>query len=214
MYSKEEKGVNYMRIIYTLFIALANNIDNISVRIAYSIRGIKIPMSKNLYISFITFIFASLAALSGQVVSQTLNSRISSYLSMILLIGIGIWIIIEPYRNKKNKEEEVIVNEDISIQDIMKNPEKADVNNSKDIDYKEATLLGVALSMDTLGGGLSAGMIGVNPIFVGFFSALVSFIALWVGNYVAKIFSKWNIGEKAPIIAGVLLILIGIKQII
>ncbi|MBL4933574.1 sporulation membrane protein YtaF [Clostridium sp. YIM B02565] len=203
-----------MRIIYTLFIALANNIDNISVRIAYSIRGIKIPMSKNLYISFITFIFASLAALSGQVVSQTLNSRISSYLSMILLIGIGIWIIIEPYRNKKNKEEEVIVNEDISIQDIMKNPEKADVNNSKDIDYKEATLLGVALSMDTLGGGLSAGMIGVNPIFVGFFSALVSFIALWVGNYVAKIFSKWNIGEKAPIIAGVLLILIGIKQII
>ncbi|WP_373689127.1 sporulation membrane protein YtaF [Clostridium sp. YIM B02551] len=214
MYSKEEKGVNYMRIIYTLFIALANNIDNISVRIAYSIRGIKIPMSKNLYISFITFIFASLAALSGQVVSQTLNSRISSYLSMILLIGIGIWIIVEPYRNKKNKEEEVIVNEDISIQDIMKNPEKADVNNSKDIDYKEATLLGVALSMDTLGGGLSAGMIGVNPIFVGFFSAFVSFIALWVGNYVAKIFSKWNIGEKAPIIAGVLLILIGIKQII
>jgi putative sporulation protein YtaF len=203
-----------MRIIYTLFIALANNIDNISVRIAYSIRGIKIPMSKNLYISFITFIFASLAALSGQVVSQTINSRISSYLSMILLVGIGIWIIVEPYRNKKNKEQEVMVNEDVSIQDIMKNPEKADVNNSKDIDFKEATLLGVALSMDTLGGGLSAGMIGVNPIFVGFFSALVSFIALWLGNYVAKIFSKWNIGEKAPIIAGILLILIGIKQII
>jgi len=56
-----------MEFIYTLFIALANNVDNISVRIAYSIRGIK-------------------------------------------------------------------------------KPETADVDNSKDIDFKEATLLGIALS--------------------------------------------------------------------
>ena len=32
-----------MEFIYTLFIALANNVDNISVRIAYSIGGIKKP---------------------------------------------------------------------------------------------------------------------------------------------------------------------------
>ena len=204
-----------MHLLYTLFIALANNLDNISVRIAYSLRGIKISTSKNLWISIITFFISSLAAFSGSILTKFLNNRTSSILSMILLIAIGLWIMLEPYfRKESNDIIEPTVNQECNIYGILKKPESADSDNSKDIDYKEATLLGIALSINNIGGGLSAGMIGLNSFFVGFFSAVISFLALWAGNYITEFFNKWNLGKKANIIAGILLILIGIKQII
>ena len=88
------------------------------------------------------------------------------------------------------------------------------MDNSKHIDFREATLLGIALSINNVGGGLSAGMIGLNSFWVGFLSAVLSFIALWAGNYIAEFFVKLNIDKKTPVVAGLLLIAIGIEQII
>lgn len=205
-----------MHLMYTLFIALANNVDNISVRIAYSIRGLKISILKNLWISLITFFISGFAAFFGTIVLKVFNPRLTPLLSMILLISIGLWIILEPYLKKeKNYEYEVGEPEAIpalatssfkQIQDL-----KAEKN---EINYKEATYLGITLSINNIGGGLSAGMIGLNSFFVGFFSALISFIALWLGNYVTDFFNKWGLGEKANNIAGIILILIGLKQIL
>lgn len=203
-----------MHTLYTLFIALANNIDNIGVRIAYSIRGIKISPSKNLWISVITFIISSLAAFSGSVVSKLLNKNTASIISMILLITIGLWIIIEPYTHKYMSENGNAETENTNIYDILVNPEKADKDRSKDIDFKEATFLGIALSINNVGGGLSAGMIGLNSFFVGFFSAVISFLALFAGNYITDFFKKWNLEKRATIFSGLILILIGIKQVL
>jgi putative sporulation protein YtaF len=87
------------------------------------------------------------------------------------------------------------------------------MDDSKHIDFREATLLGIALSINNVGGGVSAGMIGLNSFWVGFLSAVLSFIALWAGNYVAVFFIKWNISKKATVVAGLLLIAVGIEQI-
>lgn len=96
----------------------------------------------------------------------------------------------------------------------MLSPEKADRDNSKHIDFKEATLLGIALSLNNVGGGLSAGILGVNAFLVAFLSAVLSFVALWAGNYVSALFIRLNIAEKATIVAGLVLIAIGIEQIL
>jgi putative Mn2+ efflux pump MntP len=61
---------------------------------------------------------------------------------------------------------------------------------------------------------VSAGIIGLNSFWVAFLSAVLSFIALSAGNYVADFFIKWNISNKATVAAGLLLIAIGIEQII
>lgn len=222
-----------MHFIYIALISVTNNLDNIGVRIAYSIRGIRISTVKNLWISIITFVLSSLSAFSGLFISGYFSKHVSSIISMVLLIAIGVWIIAEPYINKKedssssaiepdeaggtiivDKEGSSCEGNDKSIYGILKKPENADLDNSKDIDFKEATLLGIALSINNIGGGISAGMIGLNPFFMGLMSALISFLALWSGNYVTKLISKLNIGNKATTIAGVFMILIGIKQLI
>ncbi len=201
---------------YTVFIALVNNLDNIGVRIAYSLRGIKITTFKNLWISVITFFISASAAFSGELMSRLFSKHFSSVISMALLTVIGLWIIVEPYIKKKNDESNKEAHEadSKSIWHVFLNPEHADMDNSKDIDFKEATVLGIALSINNIGGGLGAGLIGLNSWLVGLFSAVISFLALWAGNYVTEFFMKWKLGNAATIMAGVVLIAIGIEQVL
>ncbi len=201
--------------LYTFFIALTNNFDNIGVRIAYSIRGIRISTLINLWISVITFVISFFAALSGTIISRFLSQKLSSLLAMLILTAVGLWMILEPYIKRNNIcNDESDQTSKSGACHVILNPQHADMDNSKHIDFKEATLLGIALSINNVGGGLSAGMIGLNSFWVGFLSAVLSFLALWAGNYVAELFIKWNIAKRAAVVAGLLLIAIGIEQII
>lgn len=195
-----------MNFIYTALIALANNVDNISVRLAYSIRGINISNTKNFYISIITFIISSFSAFSGKLFSSIMSKTVSSYISMMLFVCIGIFIITEPLMKKKSNNSTII--------NILKDPQTADMDNSKNIDFKEATFLGIALSINNVGGCISAGMIGLNTFFIGLLSAVVSFICLWAGNYVTKFLSNKISTKNASMIAGIVLIIIGLTQVI
>ncbi len=198
---------------YTFFIALSNNFDNIGVRIAYSIRGIKITTLINIWISVITFFISFFAAFSGTMITGFFGKQLSSIIAMLLLVAIGSWMILEQYI-KRNRNEESDQENASSILHVLVRPEHADMDRSKHIDFKEATILGIALSINNVGGGLSAGMMGLSSLLVGLLSALISFIALWSGNYIAEFFIKWNLSNKATVVAGIALIAIGIEQVI
>lgn len=201
-----------MHFLYIILIALANNLDNISVRIAYSVRGIRIPSLINLWISCITFCIATFAAWAGGGISSLFNSRVTSVISMLLLTGIGIFIIKEQILDKEKIKKLGKKAASKGILGILGSPELADKDNSKEIDFKEATLLGIALSLDNIGGGFSAGMMGFNMFFMGLLSALVSFMALWAGNLVSEFLSRFGLTKKAAIISGIVLIAIGLRQ--
>ena len=200
---------------YTFFIALSNNFDNIGVRIAYSIRGIKISTLINIWISVITFFISYFAAFSGTMITGFFGKQLSSIIAMLLLAAIGSYMILEQYirRVKKDPDEEADRENASSILQVLVKPENADMDRSKHIDFKEATILGIALSINNVGGGLSAGMMGLSSLLVGLLSAVISFMALWSGNYIAEFFIKWNISNKATVVAGLVLIAIGINQV-
>jgi putative sporulation protein YtaF len=202
-----------LHFLHLFIIALTNNLDNIGVRIAYTIRGIKITNVINIWISVITFVISYFAAFSGTLLSGYLGKHLSSLLTMILLSGIGSYMIYRQYL-KRMCQGEFGQDRKNGICHILLKPEDADVDHSKHIDFKEATLLGIALSINNVGGGVSAGMIGLNPFWVGLLSAVLSFLILWAGNYMAEFFIKWNLSNKATIAAGILLIAIGIEQVI
>jgi putative sporulation protein YtaF len=185
------------------------------VRIAYSIRGIRISTLINLWISVITFVISFFAAFSGTVISGMISKGLSSVIAMVLLSCVGLWMILEPFLRRSNDRAGPSLQPNKKgAGHVLLNPEDADRDDSRHIDFGEATLLGIALSINNVGGGVSAGMIGLNSFWVGFLSAVLSFIALWGGNYVAAFFLKWNLSNKAAIAAGLLLIAIGIEQVI
>jgi putative Mn2+ efflux pump MntP len=75
--------------IYALLIALANNVDNLGARIAYSIQSTKISTTINLYISVITFVISSFAAFSGTTIAGSIGTKVASTIAMGLLWVLG-----------------------------------------------------------------------------------------------------------------------------
>lgn len=197
-------------VLYSVLIALVNNVDNISVRIAYSIKGIKLGLLSNLWISVITFLISTAAAAMGSLFLNAAGQEICKIISMAILCVIGLWFIAEPFVKRKPAKRN---NAEGSVLCALSDPEKSDLDDSKNIDFKEATLLGVSLSINNVGGCLSAGIMGLGPVLIGLLSAAVSFAALWAGNFLTDIFVRLSLKRKASVTAGAILILIGIKQL-
>jgi putative sporulation protein YtaF len=205
-------GYEVQHFLYAFLIALANNVDNLGARIAYSIQGTKVSAPVNLWISIVTFVISSGAAFSGASLNGALGAKVASLIAMGLLVVLGSWMILQS--RHKNKYCDNSPRKNSSVWTILLKPEHADMDNSKHIDFKEGTVLGIGLSINNIGGGLSAGMIGLNPLLVGFLSAALSYAALWAGNHVAEFFIRRHLADEMAVLGGILLIGIGIKQVL
>lgn len=115
-----------------------------------------------------------------------------------ILILIGIFIVIKTFLEKT---------EDNNYYDF---------DHSKSIDPKEAFILGIALSLDGFGIGISSTMIGVNSLLFAIFVAVFQLLFLSLGNFFGiKINQVSKISDKIwSYISGSLLIIIGICQIL
>ncbi len=198
--------------LYAFLIALTNNVDNLGARIAYSIQGTRVSTPINLWISIITFVISFAAAFSGAAAIGSLGTEAASVIAMGFLVAIGSWMVLQT-RKQAWHEEKPPGKDAASPWTVLLKPHHADMDASKHIDLIEGTVLGIALSINNIGGGLSAGIIGLNPFLVALLSAFVSFVALWAGNYMAEFFVKRGITEKAAVVGGALLIAIGVKQV-
>jgi putative Mn2+ efflux pump MntP len=179
-----------MQLIYLFIIAILNSIDNIGIGAAYSIAGIKVKLSKNVLIAFLAFIVSYLASLSGQLISYFFNDKECSIISMLLLVLMGISMIYTSF-SKKNDN---------------------DLNKIKELKYKEALSIGIALALDDISSSVSSGLMGYSPFMISFPYFIISLAIFFSGNYILKFITKLNIGNKPTIIAGVLMLLIGISQ--
>ncbi len=199
-------------LLYTLLIVLTNNSDSLAVRIAYCLQGIRVSILMNLWISVIAFAVTFLVSFYGSLIAGSLGAKLSSVIAMVILVAIGSWMILEPYL-KKRRLYKTHRGNSTSLWDILQKPENADMDHSKHIDFKEATLLGTALALQNIGGSLSGGMIGLDPMLIAVLSAVVSFVIFWGGNYLSGFFVRRNLAGKAAVAGGILLILIGLSQL-
>ncbi len=73
--------------------------------------------------------------------------------------------------------------------------------------------MGLALSINNIGGGVTTGVLGVAPLLVGTLSAAISFAALVAGNHAADFFIRKHISDRAAFLGGLAMIAIGVKQV-
>lgn len=184
-----------------VLVGLANNIDNIFARVAFSVKGIRLSLAMNLWISAITFMFSLVACTTGGVLSQVLPPWLTPALGAVVFVVLGLWFISEPLREHLRRRRS-------ALGSMLHKPESADRDHNRYIDFKEATVLAVALSIDSIGGSLGAGLIGIWPIYMATSAASLSFLALWGGNYLAQAMERLRLGQSGSIIAGVLLLAI------
>lgn len=207
----KRKNLSMAPIIHILFLSIAANLDNLGVGVAYGVKRIKVPPLSNFIIAAITFIFGCLSALIGGWVARFLNDAVANSIGAVLIIGVGLWII-RPKKMQFILERDPSKHETSLIIKILHEPEAADSDHSTSISWQESILLGIALSLNVFTNGISAGLWKLNAIDTALGMSVFSYITIEAGIRLGRRYGSCWLGNKANLVAGILLILIGLRQ--
>lgn len=189
-------------------IAVASNLDNAGVGIAYGVRGVRISLTANALIAFISGLVTWISGVAGQVIVLYVPERTASYIGAGVMILVGIWVMTDPLRARLRQR---VVRQGMLVR-ILQDPLVADFDDSKTISLTEASVLGTALALNALAGGFDAGMAHIGVIATACGVAVLSFVLLGGSAYVGRRFAAVWLGNKATILAGLLLVVIGVHQ--
>ncbi len=199
--------------IYMIIIALSLSIDALGIGVSYGIRDIKTPITAKIIICSVSFIILLLSAFFGNIICEIISERIAELIGIAILIILGIWIIIQGTTKKK---EYTCDKKTISISmKIIQTPELCDLNKSSVIDPLESVYLGIALSIDSIGVGITSSAFGFNKLIFSFMVCILQIILLSLGIITGKRLNKIKYIDKiSNIFSGGALILIACLKLL
>jgi len=220
----------------SLFVlAFAVSLDGFGVGMMYGLRKIKINLSALAIISCLSGVVIYTSMGIGVAVSSLLSPAVASHVGAIILIGIGMWALVQFFRQRKQaerdttqpnpaltKEERESNQSDVEgpiwrlelrrlglVIQILRTPSAADIDRSGTISPSEAILLGVALSLDAFGAGIGAALIGLNPIVTAITIAIASGCFIAAGLKFGLRFADMRWLKKLSALPGCVLIIMG-----
>lgn len=192
-----------------LLIGVAANLDNLGISVSYGLKSTRIPFISNTAIAVISMIFAYLSITVGEYISGFISLTIANYIGGLIIIFLGGKCIVEAFQPKVSPKP---VKADSNF-NVIKQPSLADVNEDKVISLKESILLGLALALNCLAMGLGAGITGVSPILTTISIGVFSVISISLGTKLGIKICDNRVGKYSNIVAGIILILIGVYEI-
>jgi len=198
-----------------LVIAIASNLDNAGVGIAYGARNISISWLANGLIALISGVATELAGATGTVLSHYISTRVAAWAGGLVMLAVGLWVFSEPWRTalRQHRADDVGETSEGVVRKILRDPVAADFDRSQTISLKEASILGIALALNALAGGFDAGAVHIGVTVTAVAVTLVSFLLLGTTAYLGRRYAASVLGDRATYVAGLLLIIIGVHQI-
>jgi len=203
-----------------LILGITLSIDSVFVGITYGIRGTKIPFSSFSVILIFSVLYAAISVLFGSYLKTLLDLYSIKIFGVIILSALGINMIVKSFQKDKTekqgeKEAEFIDLVNLRVQ-VYQNPNVGDTDNSGVIEPKEAFVLTLALSVDSLVAGIAGGMLSfpiwLFPIVVGVFQTLFFSLGIVFGKLFKE---KIKLHDKyASIIAGTAILVLSFLKLL
>lgn len=206
--------------------AFSLSIDALGVGIAYGLKKIRIPLSSGILMSFMSFCCALIAVGAGKLLYTVLPPKAGGWLSVLILVSMGIYMIDTARKLRKNPEDQSIGQPSPTVQKqmvleflgltitIIQNPPKGDFDGSKAIERNEAVYLGLALSLDSLGAGIGYSMGASSVFLLPFCICLFQFLFLTLGTGLGKHISRLHIHETFfSLLPGIIMLLLAALRI-
>lgn len=199
---------------FSLLLSLAANLDNLGVGIAYGIMGIRVPPLSNLLIAAQAFLLTALPAATGGYVRLHLPVAWARSLGAAVITGVGLWVM-SPLarRGEAGSHPDGAAGRAWSPAAVLRHPDRADQDRSGEISPGEAGVVGFALSVNAVAGGLGAGLVGLKPWLVAALTGLFSYLTLWAGASLGRRLASRPLGRGAVLVAGLLLVLVGLQHL-
>ncbi len=195
-------------ILPAILIGIAGNLDNLGVGVAYGARRIGIPAGPNLFIALVAGAGTLVMGYAGSGIGHALAPAMANALGALCIMAVGVWVLWprKPHPDTADPAKGPIR--------LIHNPEQADEDRSGDISLAESLALSVALGINAWAGGLGGGLVGVPPWALAVSTAGFSYLTLFAGEHLGRRALGHWLGNKASLVAGLLLILIGIKDLL
>ena len=194
-----------------LLFSLCSNLDNVVVGTAYGIKKIKIGIIANFIIAIVTSTGTFFSMSLGVYISKFLPHPIANALGAGVIIILGGYFLIQSIMkliNNKNSKELALKD----ITDMIEYAEKSDLDNSGDINIKEALLVAFGLTFNNLGTGVAASITGVSIQITVISTFILSVLTIMLGETIGNHILGNFLGKYAPLISGILLIILGIIE--
>ncbi|MDR7318300.1 sporulation membrane protein YtaF [Brevibacillus nitrificans] len=216
-----------------LLVSLAISMDSVSVGLTYGLRNMRMPFLSLIVVSGCSFVVVYGVMMIGSSLTYWLTPEIGKQIGAAVLIVMGLftlWRLISP---RSTAEEEQSARVDVALVEkegepewtvlsqfrvfgvmiqILRDPAQADTDRSGHIMGWEAVMLGLALSLDAFGAGISLTFLGYSPVIVALCIAVMSALLLQIGLTLGRRAgqSKWI--SKLTWLPPILLICIGVAK--
>lgn len=212
---------------HCILLAFCSTLDSLGIGITYGLKNTHIIFSAKIILFLCSFFITLLALFLGNFLSYLFPNNTTNIIGCFILILIGSFMIVSCFKTEKEKTK--IEEKENSLKvyrffirflgitvQIIRNPNNSDFDHSNKIDSKEAIFLGIALSLDSIGIGISSSMLEINFFFLPFCISILQLLFLSFGNFLGrKIKNISHIPENIwSIVAGFLLIFIGFTKFI
>lgn len=184
-----------------LLVSLAISMDSVSVGLTYGLRNMKMPFLSLVVVSACSFTVVYGVMLAGSSLVIWLTPENGRMLGAAVLIGMGLftlWRMFATSSAPDSSPREPVDGEAIAqaeqerkvlsqirafgvIIQILRDPSRADADRSGHIIGWEAVMLGLALSLDAFGAGISLTFLGYPPLLVSLCIAVMSSLLLRTG---------------------------------
>jgi putative sporulation protein YtaF len=214
--------VAVVELLAVFMFALAVSTDGFMVGVAYGVRKIKMPVLSMMIIFMASFTAVTISMIFGKGLTYICNPIVASHLGAAILIIIGTYYLVQAGW-KKFYSREVdngvpLVSLNLKslgvVVQILKEPSSADFDCSGEIGSREALFLGSALAVDAFGAGIGLAMTGHNVLITAASVGLLRFILINIGLTVGKLMENERLQNISPIIAGLILVSLGIYKLL
>ncbi len=213
-------------------ISISSNTDSFAVAIAYGIKKIRITICANLLIAVVSSLGTFLSISVGQMISGYLPRSTASILGSGVLISIGIFGMWQTIRqeHQRRKIEKYKQQQNFSVSSYFYQAQSADLKADKiDKNYidsptkdiknilgyikmKDSIPLAFSLTINNIGGGIGAGISGLNATITTGSTFVLAILALICGSALGEKFAKRMTTFWAGFSSSSLIILIGIYE--
>lgn len=191
-----------MQLLPCLLFGISASLDCLLVGISFGLRRVKILLWQNLLISFVTLLGTCLSVLLGARLLPLLSPFLGRRIGSLILVILGVYYIakwsLTLLRNHCGGRDDELTNAS-----APENPA-----------LPEVCILGLTLSANNIGIGLSASMAGLQLLPSVVSTVACSFLFLLAGNRMGRSRFLRFIGSAADPISGLLLISLGFIQLV
>lgn len=188
-----------MQIVPSLLFGISASLDALLIGISYGIRSIRIRLWQNLLISGITLFGTCLSVGFGHWLTPRFPYLPGRYVGSMILMLLGVWYVVKWLVQMLAHTREIT--------------QTAAARTALRLALPEVLGLGVSLSLNNIGIGLSASIAGLTLLPAAIATLICSLLFLFAGNRLGGSRPLQLFGAAADPISGILLMLLALLQI-